>query len=92
MRVGFFTKNSSAVSGHVERTLLSGAMTNGIDRLEQEGIVVHLRDPGDRPSVIVHSAYHCGELPDAQVQYPIISHGKINGIRPKVLKIDYESS
>lgn len=33
--------------------LSSGAMTNRIDRLEQEGIVVRLRDPGDRRSVIV---------------------------------------
>ncbi|PZO38143.1 MAG: MarR family transcriptional regulator [Pseudanabaena frigida] len=33
--------------------LSSGATTNRIDRLEQEGIVVRLRDPDDRRSVIV---------------------------------------
>ncbi|GAB4340315.1 MAG: MarR family transcriptional regulator [Cyanophyceae cyanobacterium] len=33
--------------------LSSGAMTNRIDRLEQEGLVVRLRDAGDRRSVIV---------------------------------------
>ena len=33
--------------------LSSGAMTNRIDRLEQDGIVTRLRDPGDRRSVIV---------------------------------------
>lgn len=33
--------------------LSSGAMTNRIDRLEQDGIVVRQRDPGDRRSVIV---------------------------------------
>jgi DNA-binding MarR family transcriptional regulator len=31
----------------------SGAMTNRIDRLEQEGIVVRIRDPDDRRSVSV---------------------------------------
>ena len=31
----------------------SGAMTNRIDRLEQEGIVVRVRDPNDRRSVSV---------------------------------------
>ncbi len=31
----------------------SGAMTNRIDRLEQEGIVVRVRDPDDRRSVSV---------------------------------------
>ena len=33
--------------------LSSGAMTNRIDRLEQEGVVVRIRDPEDRRSVIV---------------------------------------
>lgn len=33
--------------------LSSGAMTNRIDRLEHEGLVTRLRDPGDRRSVIV---------------------------------------
>lgn len=33
--------------------LSSGAMTNRIDRLEKDGIVVRLRDPDDRRSVIV---------------------------------------
>lgn len=33
--------------------LSSGAMTNRIDRLEQDGIVTRLRDPSDRRSVIV---------------------------------------
>lgn len=33
--------------------LSSGAMTNRIDRLEKEGMVTRLRDPGDRRSVIV---------------------------------------
>ncbi|MBD2353138.1 MarR family transcriptional regulator [Tolypothrix sp. FACHB-123] len=33
--------------------LSSGAMTNRIDRLEQDGIVLRLRDPSDRRSVIV---------------------------------------
>ena len=33
--------------------LSSGAMTNRIDRLEEDGVVVRLRDPGDRRSVIV---------------------------------------
>ncbi|BAY08720.1 MarR family winged helix-turn-helix transcriptional regulator [Calothrix sp. NIES-2098] len=33
--------------------LSSGAMTNRIDRLEQDGIVIRLRDSGDRRSVIV---------------------------------------
>ncbi len=33
--------------------LSSGATTNRIDRLEQDGIVTRLRDPGDRRSVIV---------------------------------------
>lgn len=33
--------------------LSSGAMTNRIDRLEQDGIVTRLRDPDDRRSVIV---------------------------------------
>lgn len=33
--------------------LSSGAMTNRIDRLEQDGIVERLRDAGDRRSVIV---------------------------------------
>ncbi|MBD2459744.1 MarR family transcriptional regulator [Oscillatoria sp. FACHB-1407] len=33
--------------------LSSGAMTNRIDRLEQEGVVVRLRDPHDRRSVSV---------------------------------------
>ena len=33
--------------------LSSGAMTNRIDRLEQEGVVVRIRDPHDRRSVSV---------------------------------------
>lgn len=33
--------------------LSSGAVTNRIDRLEQDGIVMRLRDPGDRRGVIV---------------------------------------
>ncbi len=33
--------------------LSSGAMTNRIDRLEEDGVVVRLRDPDDRRSVIV---------------------------------------
>ena len=33
--------------------LSSGAMTNRIDRLEQEGVVVRIRDPEDRRSVSV---------------------------------------
>ncbi|MFQ3629700.1 MAG: MarR family transcriptional regulator [Cyanobacteriota bacterium] len=33
--------------------LSSGAVTNRIDRLEQDGIVTRLRDPGDRRGVIV---------------------------------------
>ncbi|NEQ53385.1 MAG: MarR family transcriptional regulator [Leptolyngbya sp. SIO3F4] len=33
--------------------LSSGAMTNRIDRLEKEGLVTRLRDPGDRRGVIV---------------------------------------
>ncbi len=33
--------------------LSSGAMTNRIDRLEKEGLVTRLRDPGDRRSVMV---------------------------------------
>jgi DNA-binding MarR family transcriptional regulator len=33
--------------------LSSGATTNRIDRLEQDGIVIRLRDPSDRRSVIV---------------------------------------
>lgn len=33
--------------------LSSGAMTNRIDRLEQDGVVVRLRDPEDRRSVSV---------------------------------------
>ncbi len=33
--------------------LSSGAMTNRIDRLEQDGVVVRLRDPDDRRSVSV---------------------------------------
>jgi DNA-binding MarR family transcriptional regulator len=33
--------------------LSSGAVTNRIDRLEQDGIVARLRDPGDRRGVIV---------------------------------------
>ncbi|BBC27123.1 MarR family winged helix-turn-helix transcriptional regulator [Pseudanabaena sp. ABRG5-3] len=33
--------------------LSSGATTNRIDRLEQDGIVMRLRDPSDRRSVIV---------------------------------------
>lgn len=33
--------------------LSSGAMTNRIDRLEQDGMVVRLRDPDDRRSVMV---------------------------------------
>ncbi|AFY46240.1 transcriptional regulator [Nostoc sp. PCC 7524] len=34
--------------------LSSGAMTNRIDRLEQDGIVTRIRDAEDRRSVIVH--------------------------------------
>jgi DNA-binding MarR family transcriptional regulator len=33
--------------------LSSGAMTNRIDRLEQQGLVTRLRDPSDRRSVMV---------------------------------------
>lgn len=33
--------------------LSSGAMTNRIDRLEKDGLVTRLQDPGDRRSVIV---------------------------------------
>lgn len=33
--------------------LSSGAMTNRIDRLEQDGVVVRVRDPGDRRSISV---------------------------------------
>ncbi len=33
--------------------LSSGAMTNRIDRLEQEGVVIRIRDPEDRRSVSV---------------------------------------
>lgn len=33
--------------------LTSGAMTNRIDRLEQEGLVRRLKDPGDRRKVLV---------------------------------------
>lgn len=44
--------------------LSSGAMTNRIDRLEQEGIVTRLRDPHDRRSVIVQLTPKGIELSD----------------------------
>jgi DNA-binding MarR family transcriptional regulator len=44
--------------------LSSGAMTNRIDRLEQDGIVVRLRDAGDRRSVIVQLTPKGIELAD----------------------------
>ena len=45
--------------------LSSGAMTNRIDRLEEEGIVTRLRDLGDRRSVIVQLTPKGIELADA---------------------------
>ncbi|HSM83666.1 MAG TPA: MarR family transcriptional regulator [Nodosilinea sp.] len=45
--------------------LSSGAMTNRIDRLEQDGTVVRLRDAGDRRSVIVQLTPKGVELADA---------------------------
>jgi len=44
--------------------LSSGAMTNRIDRLEQDGIVVRLRDASDRRSVIVQLTPKGIELAD----------------------------
>lgn len=45
--------------------LSSGAMTNRIDRLEQDGVVVRIRDPGDRRSVSVQLTPKGIELTDA---------------------------
>ncbi|PZU93208.1 MAG: MarR family transcriptional regulator [Pseudanabaena sp.] len=44
--------------------LSSGATTNRIDRLEQDGIVTRLRDPDDRRSVIVQLAPKGVQLAD----------------------------
>lgn len=44
--------------------LSSGAMTNRIDRLEQEGVVVRIRDPDDRRSVSVQLTPKGIELTD----------------------------
>lgn len=45
--------------------LSSGAMTNRIDRLEEEGVVVRVRDPDDRRSVSVQLTPKGVELIDA---------------------------
>ena len=45
--------------------LSSGAMTNRIDRLEKDGMVIRLRDPGDRRSVIVQLTQQGIERVDA---------------------------
>ncbi|MBD1877193.1 MarR family transcriptional regulator [Nodosilinea sp. FACHB-131] len=45
--------------------LSSGAMTNRIDRLEQDGLVERLRDAGDRRSVIVQLTSKGIELANA---------------------------
>jgi DNA-binding MarR family transcriptional regulator len=47
--------------------LSSGAMTNRIDRLEQDGLVVRSRDLEDRRSVIVTLTAKGQELVDAAV-------------------------
>jgi len=47
--------------------LSSGAMTNRIDRLEQDGIVERLRDPGDRRSVMVQLTPKGVQLADTVV-------------------------
>jgi DNA-binding MarR family transcriptional regulator len=44
--------------------LSSGAMTNRIDRLEKDGLVVRVRDPGDRRSVSVQLTPKGIELTD----------------------------
>ncbi|MBD1848508.1 MarR family transcriptional regulator [Leptolyngbya sp. FACHB-711] len=44
--------------------LSSGAMTNRIDRLEQDGVVVRIRDPEDRRSVSVQLTSKGIELTD----------------------------
>lgn len=44
--------------------LSSGAMTNRIDRLEQDGVVVRIRDPDDRRSVSVQLTPKGIELTD----------------------------
>ena len=44
--------------------LSSGAMTNRIDRLEQDGVVVRVRDPDDRRSVSVQLTPKGIELTD----------------------------
>ena len=44
--------------------LSSGAMTNRIDRLEQDGVVVRIRDPDDRRSVSVQLTSKGIELTD----------------------------
>lgn len=45
--------------------LSSGAMTNRIDRLEKDGLVVRLRDPDDRRSIIVQLSDAGAERIDA---------------------------
>jgi DNA-binding MarR family transcriptional regulator len=47
--------------------LSSGAMTNRIDRLEEDGVVVRLRDPDDRRSVIVQLTPKGIELMDTVI-------------------------
>ena len=57
--------------------LSSGAMTNRIDRLEQEGIVVRLRDPGDRRSVIVQLTPKRVQLADTVMPILLESEQKL---------------
>lgn len=45
--------------------LSSGAMTNRIDRLEQDGVIMRVRDPNDRRSISVQLTRKGIELTDA---------------------------
>jgi DNA-binding MarR family transcriptional regulator len=45
--------------------LSSGAMTNRIDRLEQDGVIIRIRDPNDRRSISVQLTRKGIELTDA---------------------------
>lgn len=57
--------------------LSSGAMTNRIDRLEQDGLVLRLRDPGDRRSVIVQLTPKGIQLADTVMPVVLESEQKL---------------
>lgn len=67
--------------------LTSGAITNRIDRVEQQGLVVRLRDPNDRRGVIVQLTPQGLELADRAIA---LHFGQLDALLAPLDKSEHE--